>query len=114
MINKEVNSNGLTELHLGAYHQEVEWVENCINAGFDVNKTDKNGYTPIAWAIDMSLTSESGTAITIIKLLLKNGADLDRAPNGFQNLTKFIEDRNPTILNEIEQLKLENKRSGTD
>lgn len=47
LIDKVVNNSGLTELHLGAYYQEIDWVRNCIEAGFDINKTDYNNYTAL-------------------------------------------------------------------
>lgn len=89
LIDVPLNEQGLTELHLGAYRQDLEWVRNCLQAGFSVNKTSRNGYTPLVWAISMAATSEWGVAENIIDLLLESGADIHIIPTGYTTILEF-------------------------
>ena len=108
-IDKVINNSGLTELHLGAYYQEIDWIRNCVEAGFSINKTDYNNYTPLIWAIDMSCTSEIGVAEKIIDYLLDKGADIDILPTGYVSILEFAKDRNQEIFNYLEY-RLKNKK----
>ena len=109
LIDKVINNSGLTELHLGAYYQEIDWVKNCIEAGFSINKTDYNNYTPLIWAIDMSCTAKTGVAEKIIDYLLDKGADINILPTGYVSIFEFAKDRNQEIFNYLkDKIKSEN------
>ena len=96
-IDKPMNEGGLTELHLAAYHQDLEWATNCVNAGFDVNKPSNNGYTPLVWAIDMASTGGIGVAEKIIDLLLERGADIEYNPTSHSSILEFAKNVDPGI-----------------
>jgi ankyrin repeat protein len=111
-IDKPMNESGMTELHLGAYHQELEWVTNCINAGFDVNKPSNNGYTPLVWAIDMARTGGIGTAEKIVELLLEHGADIEHNPTSHSSILEFAKSVDPGIYRFMEdKMKRHHQRS---
>ena len=88
-VNKIINEYGMTELHLAAYHQDIDWVKACIRDNFDINQKDRNGWTPLMWAIDMAATSEKGVAKSIIELLILNGANTDIQPSKDESITDF-------------------------
>ena len=110
LIDKVVNNSGLTELHLGAYYQEIDWVRNCVEAGFSINKTDYNNYTALIWAIDMSSTSEIGVAEEIIDYLIDNGADINILPIGYISILEFAKERNPEIFSYLKDKHYANIR----
>ncbi len=102
-IDVPLNDSGMTELHLGAAKQELDWVKSCVEAGFDVNKRSGNGYTPLVWAIDMACTSKVGVAESIIDYLIANGADLSDNPTRFTSLIEFADSTHPDIGKYIRQ-----------
>lgn len=76
MSDAALNKNGMTELHLAAYHGELDWVQNCIDGGLDVNARDKAGWTPLHWAADMGMVGpDDGEREAIVRLLISSGAD---------------------------------------
>ena len=105
-IDKPMNDSGLTELHLGAYHQELEWVENCIKAGFDVNKQSNNGYTPLTWVIDMYCTTgDPEESKKIVDILIENGANVNHNPTVEPTLLEFAKSVHPEIYKHLKSKK---------
>jgi ankyrin repeat protein len=70
-----MNERGMTELHLAAYHGELDWVQNCLRGGLDVHATDQGGYTPLHWAADMGVVD--GDREEIVAALIEAGADVN-------------------------------------
>ena len=70
-----LNNHGMTELHLAAYHGELDWVENCIRGGLDVSARDGGGYTPLHWAADMGMVNGEYEAISAA--LIEAGSDVN-------------------------------------
>jgi ankyrin repeat protein len=58
-------------LNYAVVQNRTEIVLDFLKLGIDVNKTDKNGYTPLMYAIDRNLTG-------VARGLLKAGADINR------------------------------------
>ena len=108
-VDKVVNESGMTELHLAAYNQDIEWVKSCLKDKFDINKKDNNGWTPLVWAIDMACTSTEGVAEEIITLLLSYGAITDLKLQGYTSLIEFSYNVHQDIGAFIEA-KVEEKR----
>lgn len=75
MADPILNEHGLTELHLAAYHGELEWVENCLQGGLSVHARDNGGYTPLHWAADMGIVD--GDREEIAALLIRSRADVN-------------------------------------
>lgn len=71
---KEKGSNGVTWLHAIAAEGKIEWMEEMIKYGADVNAADNNGHTPLHYAVK----NEQNEAV---KVLLKNGADANAKDN---------------------------------
>jgi len=102
-INK-VNEQGRSELHIAAYHQDLDWVKRCVCAGFDVNLRDVSGWTPLVWAIDMACTSEVGVAEDIVDFLIENGAEINIRPTPNESLVEFAHEIHPNIGKYIERV----------
>ena|SRR5579871_652159 len=71
----KLNERGMTELHLAAYYGELDWVENCLAGGLNVDVRDHGGYTPLHWAADMGLVN--GDREAIVATLIQAGADVN-------------------------------------
>ena len=65
------------DLIWAAYQGDLSKVKTLLGQGADVNKADKNGYTPLFSA---SLIGH----VELIKLLLVAGADVNKAPQMVQ------------------------------
>lgn len=76
-----LNDSGMTELHLGAYHGELDWVQNCVRGGLDINARDNSGMTPLHWVGDMGMVGSSQEREEIVRFLLESGADIDARDN---------------------------------
>ena len=70
-----MNEQGLTELHLAAYHGELDWVRNCLTGGLDIHARDNGGYTPLHWVADMGVVD--GQREEIVTTLIQAGADVN-------------------------------------
>jgi uncharacterized protein len=78
MADPVMNEQGLTELHLAAYHGELDWMQNCLRGGLDVHARDKGGYTPLHWAADMGLVGpDKGEREAIVDALIQASADVN-------------------------------------
>ena len=75
MADEVLNERGMTELHLAAYHGELDWVQNCLGGGLDIHARDREGYTPLHWVVDMGMVD--GDREEIVAELLQAGADIN-------------------------------------
>ena len=55
---KAESSDEWTPLHYAAYSSQKEVAELLIDKGADVNAKDKNGKTPLDWAVDSPYSDE--------------------------------------------------------
>ena len=68
---KERNNNGLTPFHLACQTKySFEHIEDLIKAGADINERDKEGYSPIFYAVNAG-------NLNSVKLLIENKADFN-------------------------------------
>ncbi|KJH47521.1 leucine Rich repeat-containing domain protein [Dictyocaulus viviparus] len=67
---KEKNAHGETRLHIAARSTNILMVEKLIAAGYDVNKRDYGGWTPISEAVSAGIREN-------VCALLKAGAYVD-------------------------------------
>lgn len=99
-----VNKKGISELHSAAYHEDIEWLKQCVRNGLDVNLKDDSGWTPLVWAIHMASTSRPGEAEAIIQYLYEHGASLDIEPRDGESLIEFAEDVDPDVASFVKRL----------
>lgn len=96
----QTTNEGMSELHLAAYHGELDWVINCINGGVDVNGRDDFGHTPLWWAADMGVVDGDREAIVVA--LISAGADVKAKDNtGETVLMAATRAGNPTIVHTL-------------
>ena len=62
------------DLHLAAYHADVEHVLEFLDAGYDPNEYDQSGYTPLLWAAFRGVV---GNQLPVIQALISAGADVN-------------------------------------
>ncbi|PIO60377.1 ankyrin repeat protein [Teladorsagia circumcincta] len=67
---KEKNAHGETRLHIAARSSDSAMVDKLIAAGYDVNKRDYGGWTPISEAVSAGMRDN-------VRALLKAGAKVD-------------------------------------
>ncbi|KAK6051015.1 tetratricopeptide repeat protein, partial [Cooperia oncophora] len=67
---KEKNAHGETRLHIAARSNDSAMVDKLIAAGYDVNKRDYGGWTPISEAVSAGMRDN-------VRALLKAGAKVD-------------------------------------
>lgn len=77
MADPVTNEHGLTELHLAAYHGELDWVQNCLRGDLNVHARDKDGFTPLHWLVDMGMVGDASEREQIALALLEAGADVN-------------------------------------
>lgn len=83
--------HGMNELHYAAYCQDLEGVKEFIAKGYDVNQKDDDGYTPLAWCVDMSATGGVGAAESILDYLVEHGARLEFKDDRYADVVEFAE-----------------------
>ena len=81
-----LNDSGMTELLLAAYHGELDWVQNCINAGSDVHARCNSGMTPLHWVVDMGIVGECSEREAIVTLLIVSKADINAVDNTSESI----------------------------
>lgn len=107
LINTRDLTTGQSALHIVVARRDLTWLEFLIGKGADINARDNRGVTPLVLAVDSNFTqgaayliargariNDSNDAgetplitavhnrnIELIKLLLRAGADPDRADN---------------------------------
>jgi ankyrin repeat protein len=81
-INEQINGNSTFLLDV-VEQEDLEAVKFLVSLGANINLADKNGWTPLHHAVDVSIdgTIQSGKQqgsepTEIIEYLLQNGADL--------------------------------------
>jgi uncharacterized protein len=100
MADRALNDLGMTELHLAAYHGDLEWVENCLQGGLSLHATDNQGYTALHWAADMGLTD--GQREEVAALLIRAGADVNACDAGGRTvLTVAREAGNDAVIRQL-------------
>jgi ankyrin repeat protein len=62
------------DLHLAAYHADVERVLESLDAGDDPNEYDQSGYTPLLWA---AFRGTVGNQLPVVLALISAGADVN-------------------------------------
>ncbi|RCN29242.1 leucine Rich repeat-containing domain protein [Ancylostoma caninum] len=67
---KEKNAHGETRLHIAARSNDTGMVDKLIAAGYDVNRRDYGGWTPISEAVSAGMRDN-------VRALLKAGAKVD-------------------------------------
>ncbi|KHJ75984.1 ankyrin repeat protein, partial [Oesophagostomum dentatum] len=67
---KEKNAHGETRLHIAARSNDTAMVDKLIAAGYDVNRRDYGGWTPISEAVSAGMRDN-------VRALLKAGAKVD-------------------------------------
>ncbi len=100
-LNKHsMNKHGMTELHLAAYHGELDWVTNCLKGGLDVNARDNGGHTPLWWAADMGRVD--GDREAVVDALIAAGADVHaRDSSGESVLEAAVRSGNDLIVQRL-------------
>lgn len=76
-----LEETGMTELLLAAYHGELEWMQNCVNAGLNIHARDNGGWTSLHWVVDMGMVGDGNERAEIVKFLLASGADIEATDN---------------------------------
>jgi ankyrin repeat protein len=64
----------MSDLHLAAYHADVEGVLEFLHAGYDPNEYDQSGYTPLLWAAFRGVV---GDQLPVVQALISAGADVN-------------------------------------
>jgi ankyrin repeat protein len=64
----------MSDLHLAAYHADVERVLEFLDAGYDPNEYDQSGYTPLLWAAFRGVV---GNQLPVMQALISAGADVN-------------------------------------
>jgi uncharacterized protein len=103
MTDPILNDNGMTELHLAAYHGELDWVKNCLQGGLSVHARDRGGYTPLHWAADMGVVD--GDREEIVAVLIRAGADINAIDDSGQSvLTVARRSGNEDIVRQLVEM----------
>ncbi|MCA9487373.1 MAG: ankyrin repeat domain-containing protein [Nanoarchaeota archaeon] len=64
------DGGGLKPLHLASLYDNWEIVEYLLEKGANIETTNKNGFTPLLWAVDQN-------SLNTVKILVENGADIE-------------------------------------
>ncbi len=99
--NKDIN--GHTALTWAIFHGQIKTVKVFIKNGANLNIRDKRkGYTPLIWAIRLSIGNKNQTMILIVKLLIEEGADFNLTDKkGYNALNHALDIRNYDIVKVI-------------
>ena len=100
MSDSTLNKHSMTELHLAAYHGDLDWVTNCLKGGLDVNARDNGGHTPLWWAADMGVVD--GDREAVVDALIAAGADVHaRDSSGESVLEAAVRSGNDLIVQRL-------------
>lgn len=64
----------MSNLHLAAYHADIDHVLEFLEAGDDPNEYDQSGFTPLLWA---AFRGMAGDQLPVIQALISAGADVN-------------------------------------
>ena len=96
------DSFGITPLMKACNEANAEVVEYLIERGADVNTVDYYGSSPIFYLLKFYIFSNGKVGekrLNVLKILIKNGADLDHKNNaGYRFIHKVIQINNPDML----------------
>jgi ankyrin repeat protein len=93
-----LNDSGMTELHLAAYHGELDWVAGCIAGGLDVHARSNNGYTPLHWAVDMGCVGDPAERQAVVRALVAAGADITAVDHDGRSVAEVARDSTAEYL----------------
>lgn len=99
--------NGHTALTWAIFQGRIETVKVLIENRANLNIRDKRkGYTPLIWAIRLSIGNKNQTMILIVKLLIEEGADFNLTDKkGYNALHYALDTRNYDIVKIIGRAK---------
>jgi len=72
------DGKGFSLLHTAAYYVNVDAFKLIKDKFEDINTPDQQGFTPLHWASYSNLDIEQNKRIYMIRLLIKNGADINQ------------------------------------
>ena len=85
-VNAKMEDDGSTPLHFAATKGYLQVMKILIDNGANVNAKNKNGLTPLHYAVDVNYSS-SRNCEKVVKLLMDNGADISiKGNNGLTPL----------------------------
>ena len=73
-VDMKSTSDGATPLHLAAIYGEIEIVKSLIDNGAHVDLKDKDGETPLRWAVLGERSILKVPKIEVVKCLIEHGA----------------------------------------
>ena len=95
------DDNGTTYLHIAAINHKLQIIKLLLEKGADPNWQDKNGKSPILYAIGRNNKNNP----EILRLFLVHGLDLDRNEKGMSLRERIISFGNPELNRVIEQFE---------
>jgi len=104
--------NHFTPLMLAIKNENIKIIKYLIEYGANINKRNKNGYTPLIVAIKKKKNND------IVKYLIDNGADVNqRTVNGDSPLMEACKKRNKPVIKYLikngAEINIENKEGET-
>ena len=73
-VDMKNDADGVTPLHLAAIYGEIEIVKSLIDNGAHVDLKDKDGETPLRWAVLGERSILKVPKIEVVKCLIEHGA----------------------------------------
>ena len=89
-LNTKVASNDETFLHLAVKYQQLQFVEQLLKLGSRVDGLDRDGLTPLHYALRNQNESDEPVNNQIIEKLLKHKASLTLRSDRLESATHFV------------------------